>query len=464
MSQARVEVAARPGPSRIMNQPPQRSGGVTRVQPGVMPVPVDLPKIGPRRITIVPAPLTQEIPPPKPKLPVQTTSIPDRPKSRAVTKAPPTISSRPSSRVASRPPVTEGSRKESENQKSGSTRSRSQTGTTKPNRTEKTKEVAPRSRARTISNARPPSRMDLPKPTRPSSRADLAKSTRTGVATTTKTTDAQKRPEPQLAHPKTFEDSKETELAISVPLPPSPTLPPASTTDSLPSLKLETEAEFVPPVTVSPRKATAGTKVVHALKTGLSLLDSPPHSPPPTIEVEVVSTRILTPEPANKPVEPTIGPIREEPVVVQEPPAQVVEQRDPAPDPIFLQPEEPLTVPVRPIPELPMPLRVKGKEGKNKVGDLVAHFEDTSHRKPPRPPRTVEQTPISALVSTIRKGFEDMKPLPALEMIEEGDSVAMTPPPRPIGGLKVGGVRGLNIRSKPGLEERAVFTTVQLNG
>jgi hypothetical protein len=75
----------------------------------------------------------------------------------------------------------------------------------------------------------------------------------------------------------------------------------------------------------------------------------------------------------------------------------------------------------------------------------------------------VDQTPISALVSTIRKGFEDMRPLPALEVVEEGDSVAMTPPPRPIGGLKVGAIRGLNVRSKQGIGERAVLTTMRLN-
>jgi hypothetical protein len=107
-----------------------------------------------------------------------------------------------------------------------------------------------------------------------------------------------------------------------------------------------------------------------------------------------------------------------------------------------------------------MPPGAKGKERANKVGDLVAHFEDTSRRRP-RPPRTVEQTPISALVSTIRKGFEDMMALPALDIVEEGDSVDMTPPPRPIGGRRADGIKGLNIRSKPGLGERTALT--QLN-
>jgi len=119
---------------------------------------------------------------------------------------------------------------------------------------------------------------------------------------------------------------------------------------------------------------------------------------------------------------------------------------------------------VHPVVEPPMPLRVGGKERINKVGNLVAHFEDTTRHKPVRPPRRVEQTPISALVSTIRKGFEDMRPLPALEMVEEGDSVDVTSPPRPIDGLKVGGVRGLNISSKSALGERTALTTVQLNG
>ena len=463
MSQTRVEMTARPGPSRVMSRPTQRSGGVTRVQPGVMPVPGDLPRMGPRRITIVPAPPPQEVPPPKLKPPVQTTSVPERPKSRVATRAPPTISSQPSSRVSSRPPsVTERSRKESEGARPGSTRPRSQSRATKPSQTEKPKEVAPQSRARTTSNARPPSRMDLPKPTRPPSRAGPSKSTRTGVSTTSKAMDVQKRPEPQLAHPKTSEDSKETGLAISVPLPPSPTLLPASTINSLPSLKLETEVEFVPPATVSPRKTTAKTKAVHDLKMGLPLLGSPPHSPSPTTKFEAAPARVLTPESIG----PADEPAQEDPDPIQEPPTQVVEQQVPAPDPVLLskqQPAESLPEPVELVTEPPVPPRVKGKEIKKKVGDLVAHFEDTNRRKPPRPPRTVEQTPISALVSTIRKGFEDMRPLPALEVVEEGDSVAMTPPPRPIGGLKIGAVKGLNIRSNPGLGERAVLTTMQLN-
>lgn len=269
----------------------------------------------------------------------------------------------------------------------------------------------------------------------------------------------QKRPEPQVAH---SEVSKESEVAVSIPLPPSPTLPSASTIDSLPSLKLETEVEFVPPVAASPKKATAETKVVHALKMGLPLLGSPPHSPSPTTEAEAIPARVLTPEPAEQ----ATNPAQEEPVLVQEPPTPVVEQHDPASDPTLSkqQPAEPLPGIIHPVPKPPMPPSVKGKEGKKKVGDLVAHFEDTNRRKPPRPPRMVEQTPISALVSTIRKGFEDMVPLPALEVVEEGDSVDVTPPPRPVGGLKVGGVRGLNIRSKPGHGERAVLTTMQLNG
>ena len=476
MSQARVEITARPGPSRIMNQPSQRSGSVTRVQPGAVPVPGDLPKMGPRRITIVPAPPTQEVPLPKPKLPAQTTSVPERPKSRMAMKVPPTIPSQTRSTVPSRPPsVTESSRKELDNPKAESTRSRSQTRTVKLNQTEKTKEVPLRSRTRTISNARPPSRMDLFKPTaRPPSRMDLSKSTRppsktdssrstrTGVTTATKITDRQKRPEPQLTHTKASKESNETEVAISVPLPPSPTLPPAPIIDSLPSLKLETEVEFVSPTTVSPRKATAETKVVQALKTGLPLLGSSPPSPSPTTEVEVVRTSVPTSELA----EPATEPSREEPALIVEPQTQVVEQHVPVPDPALLskeQPPEPLPLLVHPAPEPPMPPKVKGNEGKNKVGDLVAHFEDNSRRKPPRPPRMIEQTPISALVSTIRKGFEEMRPLPALETVAEGDSVDMTPRPRPISGLKVGGVKGLNIRSKPGLGERAVLTTMQLN-
>ena len=223
--------------------------------------------------------------------------------------------------------------------------------------------------------------------------------------------------------------------------------------------------EFVPPATASPRKATAETKVVHALKLGIPLLGSPPHSPSPTTEVEAVPVRVQTPEPAEKPIEPPVEPAQEVPVLILGPPALVVEQHEPAPAPVFLskQPAESLHVPVHPVPEPPTPPAVKGKEVKTKVGDLVAHFEDTSRRKPPRPPRMVEQTPISALVSTIRKGFEEMVPLPALEMVEEGDSVDMTPPPRPIGELRVGRVKGLNIRSRPGLGERAVLTTMQLN-
>jgi hypothetical protein len=464
MSQARIEMTARPGPSRIMNQPPPRNGGIARVQPETMPVTGGLPKMGPRRITIVPAPPPQEIPPPKPKLPLQANSVPERPRSRVATKIPPKVSSQPSSRAPSRPPsVAESLRKGLENPKLGSTRPRSQTMTTKPSRTEKTKEVPSQSRARTTSNARPPSRMDLSKQTRPSSRADSSKSMRTGVATMTKTAHVQKRPEPQLTHSKAPKHSQETQVAVSVPLPSSPTIPTASAIDSIPSLKLETEVEFVPPVTVSPTKATAKTKVVQALKMGLPLLGAPPHSPSPTTtEVEAVPARVPTPEPA----EPAIEPTQEESVQIQEPPVQAVEQLDPTPDPVVLskrQPAEPLPIPVHPVPEPLMPSRANEKEGKNKVGNLVAHFEDSSRRKPPRPPRMVEQTPISVLVSTIRRGFEDMRPLPALEMVEEGDSIDMAPSPRPIGGLKVGGVRGLNVRTKPGLGDRAVLTTMQLN-
>lgn len=418
------------------------------------------PKMGPRRITIVPAPPPEEIPSLKPKLPVQTTSVPERPKSRVATKVPSTVSSHPGSRIPPRPPsVAESSKKNLGDPKAGSIRPRSQTMMTKPNRTEKTKEVQPQSRARTTSNARPPSRMDLFKPTRPPSRADPNKSKRTGAATTTKTTDTKKRPDPQLAHSK---GSKETELAISVPLPPSPTLLLPSNTDSLPSLKLETEVEFVPPVTASPRKATAETKVVHALKTGLPLLCSPPHSPSPI--AEALPAHVLTPEPAEELVEPATEPAQEGPV--QKLPAQVVEQGDPVPEPVLSskqQPVEPLPALVHPVPEPPTLPEVRGNEGKKKVGDLVAHFEDTNRRKPPRPPRMVEQTPISALVSTIRKGFEEMKPLPALETVEEGDSVDLMPPPRPTGGLKVGHIKGLNIRSKPGFGERTVLTAMRLN-
>jgi len=220
----------------------------------------------------------------------------------------------------------------------------------------------------------------------------------------------------------------------------------------------------VPPVTASPRKATAESEVVHALKMGLPLLCSPPHSPSPT--AEVLPAHVLTPEPAEEPVEPATEPAQEGPIFKQEPPAQVVEQGDLVPEPVLLskqQPAGPLPVFVHPVPEPPTLPEVRGNEGKKKVGDLVAHFEDTNRRKPPRPPRMVEQTPISALVSTIRKGFEDMKPLPALETVEEGDSVDLMPTPRPIGGLKVGHIKGLNIRSKPGLGERTVLTAMQLN-
>ena len=285
---------------------------------------------------------------------------------------------------------------------------------------------------------------------------------RAGTGAKTKVVDERKRPEPQLANPK---DIKQTELAVSVPLPPSPTLPPTSTTDSLPSLKLETEVEFVPPATISPRKATAGTMVVHALKMGLPLLGTTPDSPVPAREVETVPLPMAAPELEEEPTEPTIEPTQE-PVREQELPIQVVEQDNLVPDPVPARTPkaiDPLPVLVHHVVEPPMPLRVKGKERTNKVGDLVAHFEDASKRKPARLPRTVEQTPISALVSTIRRGFEDMKALPALEMVEEGDSIDMTPPPRPTGGLKVDGVKGLNARSKLGLGERAALVTMQLN-
>ena len=308
-----------------------------------------------------------------------------------------------------------------------------------------------------MSNARPPSRMDPSKLARPLSRADLAKSTRTGVATTTKAADKPKLAEPLLAL------SKEVEAAVSVPLPPSPTLPLASAADSLPPLKLETEVEFVPPVTMSPRKATAETKAVHALKMGLPLLDTPPGTPSPATKVEDVPSRVATPEAVGELEAPAIEPVQEL-TQIQEPVVQVVEQHDPVPNPVPVakQPTEPSSVFVPPV-EPSVPLRVKGKEVAKKVGDLVAHFEDPNRHKPVRPPRMVEQTPISALVSTIRKGFEDMKPLPALGIIEEGDSVDMTPPPRPVGGLRVGGVVGLNIRSKSGLGERTALTTMRLN-
>jgi len=221
--------------------------------------------------------------------------------------------------------------------------------------------------------------------------------------------------------------------------------------------------KFVPPVTMSPKKVTAETAVVHALKMGLPLLDTPKSSPPPTPKVEDVPPRVATPEPVEEPEEPTVEPVHEA-GYEQESTVQVVEQHAPIPDPVpaVKQPTDPLPVLVPLVAEPPMPLRVKGKERTNKVGDLVAHFED-ARRKPARPPRMVEQTPISALVSTIRRGFEEMKPLPALEMVEEGDSVDMTPPPRPTGGLKVGGVRGLNVRSRLGLGERTALTTMQLN-
>lgn len=421
---------------------------------------------GPRRITIVPAPPPKEIPPPKPKVPVQASSVIERPKSRVATKIPPMVSSQPSSKVPSRPPsVTESPKKELEAPNQALSRFRSQARTTKSSQLGKTKEVslAPsQSRSRTTSNARPPSRMDLSKSTRPSSRADSTKPTRTGTATTTKVADKQKRPKPQPAPPK---DVVETDPAVSVPLPPSPTLPPATTTNSLPSLKLETEVEFaLPPATTSPKKATAETEVVHALKMGLSLLGTPSHSPPSTARVEGILPRGPTPEPVGKLEELAVEPAQE-PVQVQGPVVQVVEQHDSAPDPALVvnEPTEPLPVFVHPATEPPMPLKVRGKERTNKVGNLVAHFEDPNRHKPARPPRMIEQTPISILVSTIRKGFEDMKPLPALEMVEEGDSVDMTPPPRPIGGLKAGGVRGLNIRSKPGIGERTALTAVRLN-
>ena len=216
----------------------------------------------------------------------------------------------------------------------------------------------------------------------------------------------------------------------------------------------------MPPVAMSPKKVTAETAVVHALKMGLPLLDTPQNSSPPTPKVEDVPPPVAAPEPVE-----AVGPIDEpalEPVQVQEPTVPVVEQRAPDPVPVARQPTEPSSVFVPPVAEPLMPLKVKGKERVNKVGDLVAHFED-ARRKPARPPRMVEQTPISALVSTIRRGFEEMKPLPALEMVEEGDSIDATPPPRPTGGLKVGGVKGLNVRSKPGLGERTALTTMQLN-
>lgn len=242
----------------------------------------------------------------------------------------------------------------------------------------------------------------------------------------------------------------------------------------------------MPPVTMSPRKATAKTKLVHDLKMGLPLQGTPPDSPQRATKVENVPSRAVTPEPAEKPAEPAVetAPEPEEPepihkpeeptiepahelVQIQEPLVQVTERCDSLPESISmprLRPTESLPALVHRATEPPMPLRVKGKERSNKVGNLVAHFEDASRRKPARPQRTVEQTPISALVSTIRRGFEDMKPLPALEMVEEGDSVSMTPPPRPIGGLKVGGMAELNDPSKLGFGERVALTTMQLNG
>ena len=463
MSQTRAKVAAQPGPGRIMHQPPPRSDGITRVQQGVIPAPGDVPQMrtGPRRITIVPAPLPKDIPPPKPQIPVQTSSVTERPKSRVATKITHVVSSQPGSKISSRPPsATESSRKESEAPKPASTRYQSQTRTTKPTQPEKAREVLPQSRTRTTSNARPPSRMDLSKSTRPPSRADLTKSTRTGAVTKTKVVDKRKRPEPQPTIPK---NSEETNPAVSVPLPPSPVLPLAATTDSLPSLKLETEVEFVPPVTASPKKATAETKVVHALKTGLPLLGTPPCSPLPSTRVEGAVSHIPTPEPAGVPEKPAALPTQE-PVQVQGQVAQVAEQRDSDSDPVPVtkEPTKPSPVFIHPVAEPHVPPRAK-KEGANKVGNLVAHFEDPNRHKPVRPPRMVEQTPISALVSTIRKGFEDMKPLPALGVVEEGDSVDVAPPPRPVSGLRIGGVKGLNIRSRSGLGERTALTTVQLN-
>jgi hypothetical protein len=416
---------------------------------------------GPRRITIVPAPPLKEIPPPKPQIPVQTSSVAERPKSRVATKNSHAVSSQPSSRVSSRPPsVAESSRKELKVPKPALTQS--QTRTTKPNQTEKTKEVTsalPRSRARVISNARPPSRMDLSKSTRPPPRADLTKSTRIGVITTTKVADKQRRPELQPAPSK---DSEETNPAVSIPLPPSPNLTSAATAESLPSLKLETEVEFVPPVTASPRKATAETKVVHALKMGLPLLGTSSASPLPTTRVEDALPHIPTPKPAREPEEPTVEP-GQEPIQAQRQIVQVAEQHDSVPVIMAKELPELLSVPTHPVAELSTPLKSRRTEGANKVGNLVARFEDANRHEPARPPRMIEQTPISALVSTIRKGFEDMKPLSALEIVEEGDSADVTPSPRPIGGLKTSGVKGLNIRSRLGFGERTALTAVQLN-
>lgn len=195
---------------------------------------------------------------------------------------------------------------------------------------------------------------------------------------------------------------------------------------------------------------------------GLPLLDTPSRSPPPTTGVEDILPRVPTPEPVGEPEEPVVEPAQE-PVQVQGQVVQAVERHNPDPNPVLVakEPIEPLPVLAHPVTEPPMPLRVRRKEGANKVGDLVAQFEDANRRKPVRPPRMVEQTPISALVSTIRKGFEEMRPLPALGIVEEGNSVDMTPPPRPVGGLKIGGVKGLSIRSKS--RERIVLTAVRLN-
>ena len=194
---------------------------------------------------------------------------------------------------------------------------------------------------------------------------------------------------------------------------------------------------------------------------GLPLLDTPPYSLP-TPKVEDVTSHVAVPESVEEPRGLALE-SAQEPIQVEEPIVQVTEEHNPDPVPAAKQPIEPSAIPAPAVTEPLMPLRVKGKEGMNKVGGLVAHFEDPNRHKPIRPPRMVEQTPISALVSTIRKGFEDMKPLPALEMVEEGDSIDVTPPPRPIGGLKMGGVRGLNVRSKLGLGERTALTAMQLN-
>lgn len=465
MSQTRVKVATRSGPSRIMSQRPPQNGGVTRVQPGITHVLGSVPRMhtGPRRITIVPAPPPKEVPPPKPKAPVQTSSTAERPKSRTAAKFPPVGSSQSRLKVSSRTPsVTEGPRKELEVPKPTRTRTQSQTKTTRPAQMEKTKEVSlapPRNRARTGSNARPLSRVGLPKSAQPSSRVDSTESTRSGTVTTTKVVDKRKHPEPRPAPSKDLT----TNPPHSIPLPPSPVLPSPATADSLPSLKLETEVKFVPPLTMSPRKATAETKVVHALKMGDPLRGAPSPSPPPTTRPEGVLPQAQTPEPVMESEEPATDSVQG-PFQVQEPVVEVVEQYETAPVPETTGPAGLSPVFVHPVAEPPMPLRVRGKERINKVGNLVAHFEDTTRHKPVHPPRRVEQTPISALVSTIRKGFEDMRPLPALDIVEEGDSVDMISPPRPADGLKVGSVRGLNISSKSTLGERTALTTVQLNG